>query len=159
MFERIFQWGLRNGTRLLFGATLVVLAAGLLHAVAGAFAFGPQQSGYVLFGKVFGAVHDAAWPFFATLVVHWLETRSPAPPVATTPGVPPWLVRNGGYLLLGVSVLFLGSAAINFVLWLRDLGSPGPAASLYAGSWLAPLWSASVLFAGALLLLRLNARL
>lgn len=153
MFERLFQWALGNGVRLLFGATVVILVAGLLRTVAGAIATNPNQQWMMLFAQVLGAVHDAAWPFAATLIAHWLERHRPA----SVSVVPSWLVRSGPYILLGLSLVFFAWAAVAFVLWLNGLGEPNMPAFLYHSTWLAPLWSASVLFGGVLVLQRLNA--
>jgi hypothetical protein len=149
MFERFFQWGLRNGTRILFGAALIVLIAGLLRAIAGAYF---TQQATVFFGQVFGAVHDASLPFFAALVVHRLEMwRAPAAATDST-----WLLRNGTGLVLTLSLVFFVSAIVALVLWLREMGSSNLPAVLFQGTWLGALWSASLLFAGALILHTLN---
>lgn len=172
MFERFFQWGLRNGTRLLFGAAVAILLVGLAQAL-NAVAMSPRTRATTVFGRLweglsidwtsglsylFGGLSGAALPFFCALVIQradlWLLKGGAIAAVAPAPA-PGWFARHGARLLLALSLLYFLAAALGLADVVAQAVSLH-AMVLFQGVWVGPLWQGSVLLFASLALDRLD---
>jgi hypothetical protein len=88
MFERFFQWGLRNGSKLLFGVAVLIVLVGVVEAIVaiapitgrsrastymGLLMSGLGQSWPLMLNHVFSALSSAATPLFGALLIHRLD--------------------------------------------------------------------------------------
>jgi hypothetical protein len=171
MFERIFQWALRHGPRILFGAAVVILLLELLQ-VANLLVsnLSPGRAPYDsrlldvlakiwLQGLIYlvGGLSSASLPFFCALVVQRIDFamqkgRSAA---VALPPAPSWLARQGARLLLALALLYFLAAAFSLAVAVQQAIAVRQFA-LLQGAWLGILWSAGLLLFASLALDRLD---
>jgi hypothetical protein len=147
MFERVFQWGLRNGSRVLFVAAAAILLIAVWQVFNGLLA--GNSTYWSGLAYLFGALSSASFPLFCAVVIEridlWLQRGGTVAVVSAAPASS-WLARWGSHLLLALSLIyFLMTAAI-----CTDL------TAVINGSWLGPLWQASLLLFASLTLDRLD---
>jgi hypothetical protein len=165
MLERFFQWGMRHGARLLFGATVAILLVEFVQAVnvvasaptsrsttyAGRLADGLAANWPNALPFLFDGLATASLPFFCALVIQrsdlW-KRASGTIVAATAPSPSSWLARHGARLLLALSVVYFLVTTVLLAAWLAH-------ASLYM-PWIGPLWSGSVLLFASLALDRID---
>lgn len=89
MFERLFQWTVRHGARLLFALAAILFLLGFVQSFLAAEAFKSStassmggfqlsafQSAMMAYGSgIFSAFDQAVIPLFAALVVNHLDRR------------------------------------------------------------------------------------
>jgi hypothetical protein len=172
MFERFFRWALKHGPRLLFGAAVVILLAGLGRVVnvlasdsstrsrtyAGRLWDGLANSWDNALPFLIGGLSSAALPFFCALLIQridlWMQGGGAAA-AAAPPPAPSWLARQGGRLLFALALLFFLAAGLSFVDWALQVHTIKQAA-FWQAAWLGPLWSGSLLLFASLALDRLD---
>jgi hypothetical protein len=171
MFERMFQWALRYGTRLLFSAAVVILLLSIAQAV-NAVSLNARERAGTYFGRLWeglsidwttglaylvGGVSGASLPFFCALVIQRIDLRMQARGTAavTTPPAPSWLARQGARLLLALAIVYFVASVLNAVNWMLQAVTLRQMVFL-ENLWLGPLWSAGLLLFASLALDRLD---
>ena len=78
MFERVFQWGLRNGSRVLFVAAAAILLIAVWQVFNGLLA--GNSTYWSGLAYLFGALSSASFPLFCAVVIEridlWLQRGS-----------------------------------------------------------------------------------
>jgi hypothetical protein len=172
MFERIFQWALKQGPRLLFGAAVVILLLAVGETI-NALAMEPTSRSRIYAGRLWDGL-TVAWPtalpplvrglssatlpFFCALVIQridlWLQKGGAV--VATSPApAPSWLARHGARLLFALSLVYFLATALVLVDLAQQAATVGRM-TFYLGAWLGPLWPGSLLLFASLALDRLD---
>jgi hypothetical protein len=173
MFEWLFQWGLRNGSRLLFGVAVLIVLVGVIEAgvaiapvtgrsrastYIGALMSGIGQSWPLMLNHLFSAFSSAAAPLFGALLIHRLDLRYQAPATGLAlPVAPSRAVRLGARFLLIVALVFYAFALAALAFWLDRFALSNAPVLIMQAVWLNPLWQGSFILCGALVLDRLNA--
>lgn len=85
MFERTFQWTMRNGSRLLFAIAIVLALIGLGQGISTLAEAGATSTGRsfasvtpvdLIMNLVFGVLDAVALPLVGALLVHHLNQRT-----------------------------------------------------------------------------------
>jgi hypothetical protein len=152
MFERFFQWGLKNGTRLLFGVAALILLVAVIEILL-SLDRRTEALTYVLFGLT-----NAPLPLFCALVIQrldqWTHDGGRVAVVASPP-TPSWLTRHGTRLLFALSLVHFLLAALSLIDWMRQMIDLHQFL-LIQGVWSQPLWKAGLLLFASLALDRLD---
>jgi hypothetical protein len=172
MFERFFQWGLRHGPRLLFGAAMLILLLAVGEAI-NVLAKDPNSRSMTYAGRLWDgfstawpsalpplmrAAEGAALPFFCALLIQridlWLQTGGTV--VAASPApAPSWLGRHGARVLFALSLFYFLITALTLINIAQQASAYGRQV-LYMGAWVGPLWQAGLLLFASLALDRLD---
>ena len=174
MFERFFQWVLKNGSRVLFVAALILVLVGVGQGIqaivsrtdsravthAGRILEALSEVWPLVLGYVFDALSIASLPFFGALVIHRIDQWTSKDGVAVVADLAAparsWLARHGSRLLFILSCIYFAAAAWLFVEWLEQIRSAKVSAFTNRLPWLGPLWSGSILLFASLVLDRLD---
>ena len=172
MFERVFQWALRHGPRLLFALAAAILMMSVAQGIDTISVSG-QTRARTVFGRLWdglsidwtmaliflsAGLSGAALPFFCTLVIQRIDLRlhNSGTVVATSfATAPSGLARHGARVLFALSLVYFLATALALIDLSRQVTTVGRA-PLYLGAWIGPLWSGSLLLFASLALDRLD---
>lgn len=169
----MFNWSLKQGSRLLFYAAAIILLVAVVQGVAPVLASldvrAPTYAGRLFDAMaksweasllmLVGGLSNAALPFFCALIIQridtWLEAGGAVVAAATAPA-PSWLFRQGARFLLALSLTYFLVAVLGFAVLVGQADIFTQAISNAQGVWLGAVWNGAMLLFAALALDRLD---
>lgn len=169
----MFNWSLKQGSRLLFCAAAIILLAAVIEAVAlvlanldvraptyaGRLFNAMAKSWQMSLPVLVGGLSNAVLPFFCALVIQridlWLKAGGTIVAVASAPA-PSWVARQGARFMLALSLVYFLAAALGLLVLFQE-GLPLQQIVYHLqGAWLGTLWNGAILLFAALALDRLD---
>ncbi|MDB5486617.1 MAG: hypothetical protein JWQ58_332 [Reyranella sp.] len=169
----MFNWSLKQGSSLLFGAAAIILLVAVIQTVAPVLASldvrAPTYAGrlfdamakswQISLPVLVSGLGDAVLPFFCALVIQridlWLQVDRKIVAAASAPA-PSWLFRQGARFMLALSLIFFLAATLELVLLVLQSMTFEQVVYDARGIWLRTVWNGAMLLFAALALDRLD---